>query len=445
MPPRRSKRLRHGSVVERGPSPSEEATPVQTGCLSLLPVEVIAEVLEWVGDRGFQGITGLAPARLVSRKWQQALGELLEKRVEQPRHSFSWGNTNTRLRRSTVRLALLSLPFMSNTFLEHCDSIDLPIAADDRVFELLSVVPRLDTLFANRLQLREKGVAACSKLRFLASVFLSTPNVLTLEDLKGLGRLRRLSELNIEDCADVAVDGLQYLSRCSRLTSLAWKRSSITDAALEAIASIPALRTLELDRCWLLTDAGLGHLMSKGVKLTKLILNSCPLITDMGVISLANQPDSQLETLDLSSLNLTDEGIKALARLRKLTDLTVYDCSNLSDEGFQHLLQHVSLRRLSLHFVPKVSDRTIDALCKPPCGELQSIVLERSLGITDLSLERLSHVRTLTYVSLSDLPRVTDIGIRSLAKLPRRCSVNINDLPLVTKASMKAIRRKRPF
>jgi hypothetical protein len=47
--------------------------------LSLLPVEVIAEVLERVGDRGFWGSKGLAPARLVSRKWQQALGELLEK------------------------------------------------------------------------------------------------------------------------------------------------------------------------------------------------------------------------------------------------------------------------------------------------------------------------------------------------------------------------------
>jgi hypothetical protein len=444
MPPRRSKRLRHGSVVEPEPSPSVEATIMKTGCISLLPVEVIAAVLEWVGDRGFRGRKGLAPARLVARKWQQALGELLEKRAELSLGSFSWGNTNTQLLQRTERLALLSLPFMSNTFLENCDSIDLSSTADDRVIELLSVVPRLATLFADRLQLTEKGVAACSKLRFLASVFPTTQKLLTLEDLKGLGRLRRLSELSIRDCADLAVDGLQYLSRCSRLTSLIWKRSSITDAALVALRGIPTLREVELDECPLLTDVGLGQLVCKGVKLTKLILDSCPLITDMGVISLANQPDSQLETLDLSSLNLTDESIKALTGLRKLTDLTVSDCPNLSDDGFTHLLRKVNLVDFFLWGLPKVSDRTIEALCKPPCG-LESITLDGCAGITDLSFEHLSQVRTLTYVSLRDLPRVTDIGIRSLAKLPRRCSVNINDLPLVTKATMKAIRRKRPF
>jgi hypothetical protein len=416
MPPRRSKRPRHVSV-EPKPSPSEEAALVQTGCLSLLPVEVIAEVLEWVGDRGFRGRKGLAPARLVARKWQQALGELLEKRAHRFLGFVSWGKGNPGPLPSTERLAFLSLPFMSNTFLEGCSSIDLSSTADDRVVERLLAVPRLATLFADRLQLTEKGVAACGKLRFLASVFLRTQHILTLEDLKGLGRLRRLSKLKIRNCSDFAVPGLQDLAECPALTSLTWEEASITDAVLEAIADIPTLKELKLHRCRLVTEVGLGHLVSKGVKLTELILNSCPLITDVGVMSLAYQPDSQLETLELRSLNLTDESIKALTGLKKLKDLTVSDCPNISGEGLEYLLQHVSLRRLSLQSVPKISDRTIEALCKPPCGGLQSIALDRCPDITDLSLQLLSKVQTLTRVYLRGLPRVTDLGIRSLGDL----------------------------
>jgi hypothetical protein len=283
--PNHPKRPRHVSVDRQELIP-DDASIVRTttsGFLSLLPVEVIAKVLEWVGDRGFQGSKGLAPARLVSRKWQQAVGELMEKRAERSFYSTSWGGSDSR----QSRLALLSLPFMSNTFLERCNKLDLSTTVDDRAVELLSVLPRLGSLLVEGIQLTENGVMACSKLKFVQHLILRGQKALSLADLNGLGEMQELSTLYIRSSGSVAVDGLQALSRCTRLTSLIWEGSCITDAALEAIAGIPSLGTLELEHCRFLTDVGLSHLPKKAANLTRFTLKSIRLITDTGMVSLA--------------------------------------------------------------------------------------------------------------------------------------------------------------
>ncbi len=138
--------------------------------------------------------------------------------------------------------------------------------------------------------------------------------------------------------------------------------------------------------------------------LTRLTLRSDNLASDVGLIALAKHPDSQLESLTLESSNLTDTGIKALAQLRKLTRLTVFNNWYVSDEGFTHLHQHIRLRDFGLYHMLLVSDRTIEALCLQPCV-LQSITLHQCPHITDMSVQLLSYVHTLTSVDLTIFPK----------------------------------------
>ncbi len=88
----------------------------------------------------------------------------------------------------------------------------------------------------------------------------------------------------------------------------------------------PNLKRLKMAQL-LMTDVGLHYFLKDSSKLESLKISECTKITDGGVQSIAmGKVPRTLQALKLKSCIISDEGVKALARLHNLKELEVSDC-----------------------------------------------------------------------------------------------------------------------
>ena len=123
-------------------------------------------------------------------------------------------------------------------------------------------------------------------------------------------------------------------------------RENITDAGLHAIAEkCHKLTSLNLIRCKNITNAGLQAIPENCPNLTTLNL-SYTNITDAGLKEIAKL--KQLTTLDLANSHITDAGIRAIPEnCPKLTYLDLRYCEMITDEGLTQLrtaLPHCNIK-----------------------------------------------------------------------------------------------------
>lgn len=86
------------------------------------------------------------------------------------------------------------------------------------------------------------------------------------------------------------------------------------------------LKSLNLSRCSLVTDAGLANL--RGAPLSELSLSHCSLVTDTG---LANLTEAPLEKLDLERCWHVSEGfLRSLIAGKHVTNLNLIDCGRVT-------------------------------------------------------------------------------------------------------------------
>lgn len=106
---------------------------------------------------------------------------------------------------------------------------------------------------------------------------------------------------------------------------------------------------------------------------------------------------TNLTSLDLSnSYSLSDEGIKEISRLEKLTSLNLHWCSGITGEGFK------SLKNL----------------------RLTSLNLQGCKALTDEGLKEVAHMKSLTCLNLSESgDDITREGLKELAKLTNLTSI----------------------
>jgi hypothetical protein len=124
------------------------------------------------------------------------------------------------------------------------------------------------------------------------------------------------------------------------------RAKTIDDAILkhlvDEIAGCPVLVSLNLSENRKVTDDGIEYL-TKLPKLTELNLSSCD-ITNEGLLPL--QSLSHLRRLNLSYCNrLTDEGIRSLRFLNRLLYLDLQGCAKISNGG----LAHIRRKELVIH------------------------------------------------------------------------------------------------
>lgn len=138
-------------------------------------------------------------------------------------------------------------------------------------------------------------------------------------------------------------DDVGSLERLKQLEILDFSRgwgvgpARITDDGLATLATLdlPKLETLTLGWCQNITDDGLRH-VAKLKTITWLGLPACSNITDAGLPSLAESKN--LKSLDLrGNPNITDEGIQQLAAKKDWKEISLGGCQHVTAKGVTRL------------------------------------------------------------------------------------------------------------
>ncbi|RYH27793.1 hypothetical protein EON65_13175 [archaeon] len=195
-------------------------------------------------------------------------------------------------------------------------------------------------------------VLAISKLKEIASI-----KPLDLPTLRSLSFRDESKQQDIK-LADVKT----LLNGCNSLTSMdcsAW--SHITDEQLGMLASHPStkLQVLTLSDCYMLTDMGLGKILS--------------------------QYRHSLQELYLDCMNITDQSLGAIAETcREVRKVSVGYCQYLTAPGLMAFLTaypHLEIFRLEDMLPHQVSDETLQDLFKHN-QELREVSLDYCKGVT---------------------------------------------------------------
>lgn len=226
--------------------------------------------------------------------------------------------------------------------------------------------------------------------------------------------LSKIKDLNLRSCWQVSDVGLSYL------------------AGLSAPPDTPAplhprmLEYLNLQDCQKLTDASLRYISQGLDKIRMLNLSSCANISDSGMKSLARM--SSLASLNLRSCdNISDIGVGYLAEgCVGLQNLDVSFCERVTDRALIHIASGLfSLRTLSMAAC-KITDEGISRISKTLL-ELQTLNIGQCGGITDLSLQmigaRLQQLRSIDLYGCNKVTKEQGVAIL-LHNCPEMLNIN---------------------
>ena len=194
----------------------------------------------------------------------------------------------------------------------------------------------------------------------------------------------------------------------------------VTDAVVSSLRPLSALQTLRLPCCRTLTDAAPRSLQPLAPTLTQLHMWDCRALTDDGISALASL--TELRRLELLSCpNLTDSGLLELSSLRKLRHLQVTGSLHITGPGLSLLLEPLS---------GSLTDLLNVSGCKSCSG--------------DAGLRALSPLSKLTNLRLSNWSLATDQGFRALAPLVSLEALSVSGFPRLGGSAIRDLRHAAP-
>uniref|UniRef100_Q8CDU4-2 Isoform 2 of F-box and leucine-rich repeat protein 13 n=1 Tax=Mus musculus TaxID=10090 RepID=Q8CDU4-2 len=167
---------------------------------------------------------------------------------------------------------------------------------------------------------------------------------LTDSSLKSLSLLKQLTVLNLTNCIRIGDIGLKHF--------------------FDGPASI-RLRELNLTNCSLLGDSSVIRLSERCPNLHYLNLRNCEHLTDLAIEYIASM--LSLISVDLSGTLISNEGMTILSRHRKLREVSVSDCVNITDFGIRaYCKTSLLLEHLDVSYCSQLTDdiiKTIAIFC----------------------------------------------------------------------------------
>ena len=183
----------------------------------------------------------------------------------------------------------------------------------------------------------------------------------------------------------------------------------VTDAAIDHLATLKSLRTLNL-------NFGFRDVFVRG---------SC----DAALARFKGM--TSLRELDLGGTDVSDTGLKQIAAMTQLRMLKLSYNSDLSDDGLSFLVGMTELRELDLSNT-KISDGALIHL--KGMANLQTLNLSNTL-VTNAGLENLPRITNLQTLNLSRI-HITDAGLENLPRITNLRSLDLS-YTQVTDAGMK--------
>lgn len=251
----------------------------------------------------------------------------------------------------------------------------------------------------------------------------------------GVGRiaqcLKNLESLNLAGCCNISTSGLLLISWGLKKLKRLDLRSCwhISDAGIRLLAGIPDggnhhLEYLGLQDCQRLSDEALKHISTGCTRLERINLSFCVNITDSGLKCLAKMPS--LRELNLRACdNVSDVGMSYLADgSAPLSLLDVSFCDKIGDQALGYIsLGLYHLRTLSISNC-NISDDGLFQISKT-LYELETLHMGQCSRITDKSLQIIADsLRNLKNIDLYGCVRITTDGIECMLKLPKLQDLN---------------------
>lgn len=332
----------------------------------------------------------------------------------------------TKLERLTIggcsKLTDLSLvPLLQNNHeILSIDMTNLENLSDNTLITLAQNCPKLQGLYASGCKhFTDDSInALAANCPYLKRMKLSGCHLLTDSAIRNLiASCPLLVELDLTGCwfmldetAQLAFTNLPQL-REYRL-SLNVNITDHTILGLPLKASYDKLRIMDLSGCLLVTDEGIGRLVSVAPRLRNVVLAKCYNITDRGLGHLAKL-GRNLHYVHLGHCNnITNVGVTTLVRAcNRIQYIDVACCNQLQDQAVKEIAQLPKLRRVGLVKCQSISDMGIHAFTQR--------------GSQENTLERihLSYCSNITVNAITSLvnscPRLTHLSLTGIAAFMR--------------------------
>ncbi|XP_052576932.1 dynein regulatory complex subunit 6 [Peromyscus californicus insignis] len=281
----------------------------------------------------------------------------------------------------------------SCTGIMHLTINDMPTLTDNCVKVLVEKCPRISTVvFIGSPHLSDcafKALSSCNlkKIRFegnkritdacfkyidknypgINHIYMVDCKALTDSSLKSMSVLKQLTVLNLTNCVRISDTGLRQF--------------------LDGPASV-RIRELNLTNCSLLGDASIVRLSERCPNLHYLSLRNCEHLTDLAIECISGM--LSLVSIDLSGTLISNESLNILSRHRKLRELSLSECANITDVGIRaYCKTSLFLEHLDISYCRQLSDDIIKTVAIF-CTHITSLNIAGCPKITDGGLETLS-------------------------------------------------------
>ncbi|CAN0914126.1 F-box/LRR-repeat protein 3 [Linum grandiflorum] len=223
-----------------------------------------------------------------------------------------------------------------------------------------------------------------------------------------------LRGLNLSRTNGMSCQGLELIgSACPKLERLDVScNRRLGDREAAAISGIVGLKELKMDKCMKVSDVGLVKIAVGCQKLEKLSLKWCMEISDLGVHLLCVKC-SNLKAIDISYLKVTNESLHSIASLPKLEGLTMVGCPLVNDSGLGFLSSGSSLKEIDISRCEGVSSSGLVSIIRAHCN-LNRISIGYLPELSDALLDCLKNLKNLTTLVILGT-QVSDAVLRSIS------------------------------
>ncbi len=253
------------------------------------------------------------------------------------------------------------------------------------------------------------------------------------EDLQFIAEhFKNLKSLNVERCSLLTNDGLFHLPQLLFLEILILKNCNFSDAGCESI-SLLNLKHLNISHNYKITEVGFKH-FSK-LRLLEILDVNCSGCNDKALVYIPTLP--HLETLNADFHEYSDEGVNNISASVSLRVL-ILSSNEITDVGCRYL------SRLSLRFLKldshKITNQGLKDLSR--IHSLEFLHLS-GLKINDESLTLLLPLVLLKHLNLS-CSEITDKGLILFTKFPLLKKLMLACCPKITDAGRQHLRELLP-
>lgn len=326
----------------------------------------------------------------------------------------------------------------------------------------VAAAPGLATVSLATTEIERGSLAALAAASALESIQLSDVRGIAPEDLGALAGLRGLRQFilgytltPVGRTAWFDDRALLEIARLAKVETLTLTRVRATATGIAALAAMPALRDLTLDRGQFGEDAleplagsrlvtlklsenvrigpRLPAIVSRIATLRRLDVSSTAIGGNLA--PLAGMP--RLDTFDASYTLLTRDDLAVLGAVPALTQVTVNDVLGVDDAGMRALAASKTLRSVALSRT-MVTDAGLAALLAVPTIRT---VYAADNAVTDAAVAKAAGSR-IANLDLSNSD-IGDAGLAALAELPDLGSVSLRNTA-ITDAGIAAAKAKRP-